>query len=420
MTRVLRVFRSVALGASEVAANPLRSFLLILSITIAIFTTHVVFSLALQTEHDLDRLVRLTQGTKGTYSLTLPRVISPQEIDLMLEPLTESHSIGVAAQLGEANLQVFEVGHTSSSEALEIPESVSAELAVISPLLTEVFLVEFLNGRWPSTQLAQSAVRPVIVSEDFAGTLEYQYDLANVVGQRISFEPDENATSVVVGVVANSAFTRLVGSDIYVPAGNSLDETIAQYSLLLNKADSPTSTLYYANHDQTQVVNEAIIRSVQGALRIHGLPDLDISASAVGGDEAFGQAQKTMSLVFRVIAIIVLVIGIMPVIVVSFSSIRARSREIGLRQAMGMTGAQTLVFVISEILIIVGAGIVGGVMVALLATPQLIAQLIGESETAYTNDALWTSAIAALLTALVLGWLPARAATKNDAMQLLN
>lgn len=420
MTKLIRTFRSVALGSSEVAANPLRSILLIVSITIAIFTTHVVFSLALQTEHDLDRLVRLTQGTAGTYSIPVPSVISPQETDVMLEPLSDHYNVGVVAELGESTIQLASNGHKDLTEATDVPELLTAGLAVISPTLSEVFMLEFRDGNWPTTQFSQSAARPILISEDLAQALEHQYDLANVIGQKVTFIADETATSVVAGVLANSSFTTLVGSDIYVPVGSSLETTIAHYRLMVEQTEAQPATMYYANHEQSQTINDAFVSNVSGALRTHGIQDPDLTYSVVGGDEAFGKAQKTMSLVFRVIAVIVLVIGIMPVIVVSFSSIRARSREISLRQAMGMTGAQTLIFVLSEILILVGSGIISGAAIALMAAPELINRLMGESEIAYTNNALWTSATAALLTALVLGVLPARAAAKNDAMQLLN
>jgi ABC-type antimicrobial peptide transport system permease subunit len=94
-----------------------------------------------------------------------------------------------------------------------------------------------------------------------------------------------------------------------------------------------------------------------------------------------------------------------------------RTREIGVRIALGSTRAAVLKLVLSEVLWLAGAGIAVSLPVTLLLTRTLKTQLYGVS----TNDPLTIAAVVFLLAlvALFSASLPARRAAKVDPMVAL-
>ena len=94
-----------------------------------------------------------------------------------------------------------------------------------------------------------------------------------------------------------------------------------------------------------------------------------------------------------------------------------RTREIGIRKALGAQTNDVLGLVIRQGMALVVVGLVVGLALALALTRLLAGQLYGVSAT----DPATFAAIALLLAtvALVACWIPARRATKVDPMVAL-
>jgi putative ABC transport system permease protein len=95
-------------------------------------------------------------------------------------------------------------------------------------------------------------------------------------------------------------------------------------------------------------------------------------------------------------------------------SVSRRTREIGIRVALGAQGRDVLKLVIRQGLILVILGIVVGLGGAMALTRVLSSLLYGVS----ASDPLTFVGVAALLAlvALLACWIPARRATKVDPM----
>ena len=117
---------------------------------------------------------------------------------------------------------------------------------------------------------------------------------------------------------------------------------------------------------------------------------------------------------FAVIALLLSAVGLIAVVAYSVSQ---RTREIGIRMAIGATGEDIRLLILREGLIPVVVGVVIGVAISLAANQLLRAQLVGVSPT----DPLVMAGAPALLVlvAIVASQLPARRAVAVDPVVAL-
>jgi ABC-type antimicrobial peptide transport system permease subunit len=117
---------------------------------------------------------------------------------------------------------------------------------------------------------------------------------------------------------------------------------------------------------------------------------------------------------FAVLALFMAAVGLYGVLAYSTAQ---RTREIGLRIALGSTRVAVLKLVLSEVLWLAGAGIAVSLPLTLLLTRTLKSQLYGVS----TSDPLTIAAVVLVLAAVAIfsASLPARRAAKVDPMVAL-
>jgi ABC-type lipoprotein release transport system permease subunit len=102
--------------------------------------------------------------------------------------------------------------------------------------------------------------------------------------------------------------------------------------------------------------------------------------------------------------------------VISFG-VSQRTRELGIRMALGADRADTLLLVLREVAIVSGVGIVAGLPLALAATRSFSALLFGVSP--WDAAAFAIAAVLLGVVLLVAGFVPARRATGIDPASAL-
>jgi len=121
-----------------------------------------------------------------------------------------------------------------------------------------------------------------------------------------------------------------------------------------------------------------------------------------------------LSSIFGVLATLLAAIGLYGVM--AFVVAR-RTREIGIRMALGATSRSVVRLVMWEVLVLSSAGLAIGLAAALGLTRFVEAQLFGIKPTDILTMLLATSVIG--LVASAAGFLPARRATRIDPVQAL-
>ena len=144
-----------------------------------------------------------------------------------------------------------------------------------------------------------------------------------------------------------------------------------------------------------------------------------VAGIPAGGVTGFGltgvTAASSLLTVFAVVALALAAIGIFGVL--SYA-VAQRTREIGIRMALGAHQGTVLRLVVREAMIMAIAGVVCGLLAALALARAIVSRLLFETS---PHDPTTFVAVAAVLgaVALLAAYLPARRATRVDPVDAL-
>ena len=236
----------------------------------------------------------------------------------------------------------------------------------------------------------------MIVNRELARRM---FGRVDVVGERIRSWRDENVYREVVGVVGDVRVSG-AGDDIqpvvYVPAAQN---TWSTWAVALRTHGNPRDML---------PALRATVSAIDPELPVDQVQTMDDVFAASVAPRRFG---ALLLAGFAGIALVLALVGIYGVL--SFE-VAQRTREIGIRMALGSRRADVLRLVVGEASALVGVGIVAGVVVALLLG-RFVAPLL--YRTRAQDPATYATAAALLgLVALLAAWLPARRAAAGDPM----
>jgi predicted lysophospholipase L1 biosynthesis ABC-type transport system permease subunit len=219
------------------------------------------------------------------------------------------------------------------------------------------------------------------------------------LGLTLSFRGDPKDLITIVGVVEDTHQMNLrepPPRTVYTPLPQTVPAP-SQLMIEIRTQQDPASL--------TSAVREAVrATSKDVVIRYVRTIDQQINASLVRE-----RLLATLSSGFAALALILSAVGLYGVM--SYSVTR-RSREIGIRMALGAARARVLWQVLRQTAVMSTIGVAIGIVTALVATNTLTTFLFGLSP----HDPLTLAAvsIALMLTSLVAGWLPARRAAHLD------
>lgn len=263
--------------------------------------------------------------------------------------------------------------------------------------------IPLLLGR--EFSLADTATSPkvAIISESMAREF---FAERNPIGQRFRFDhPDSGPEITVVGVVKDIKHRlaeERTGAAAFVPYNQAPPDMYGQMNLLVRTAGEP-STVAPAIHAAIQSVDK-------------NLPLGEITTQEAEIDEYLGEQRSITTLlsIFAGLALLLAAIGLYGTM--SYA-VGRRTKELGIRIALGAQRAELLHMVLRETLLLVIIGVVLGVPLAIAASRLLDSMLF----TVKGSDLL-TIAVAILIMsgiALLAGFVPARRAMRVDPIVAL-
>jgi len=298
------------------------------------------------------------------------------------------------AERNKANLMV----KGRSDEELKIAATLAG--ADISAGYLEALRVPLKRGRMLDARDTSDAPMVVLLSERAAQTL---FPNRDPIGQEVFWgagAPDaENPYCTVVGVVGNVKHQA-------IEAANALE-------LYYPYTQYPVTNVYYVIHtqgDPGQIISAA--RQV-----VH---DTDRNAAIVFTktmEQLIGETlwqRRLWGVMFAAFATLALALAAVGIYGVLSYAVTQRTREIGVRIALGATVGQVLKLVVTQGMKLVGAGVAIGLVTAFALTRLMANLLFGVTAT----DPLTFAGVALLLAlvALVACFIPARRAGKVDPM----
>ncbi|HEU4996113.1 MAG TPA: ABC transporter permease [Gemmatimonadaceae bacterium] len=269
----------------------------------------------------------------------------------------------------------------------------------ITPQWADVMKVPLMRGRMLESSDRRGAPFVVVVNETAARNY---WPGENPIGKRLV--PLNADTAVVVGVVGDVRYGSLQAppvEGIYM----SYYQQPLSFRMMLH--------LRTASGDPA-----AITESVRRALRevAPGFPMYDVATldARISGSLAEARFMTQLLTVFAVLAIVLATIGTYGVI--SYA-VAQRTREMGIRIALGATSADVIRLVVGQGAALAAVGGLLGLIGAAPATRLMRAQLYGVEP----SDPVTLGGIVIVLTiaALVACWVPARRAANVPAVQAL-
>ena len=237
----------------------------------------------------------------------------------------------------------------------------------------------------------------VIVNEELAR----RYYGGNALGKRLRFGSDKDA-SEIVGIARTAKYRNLREQSlpfIYIPLGQ---EHQAGMTLIVRSTGDPAALIGPVRNEMRGLNKDVPVFSVQ------------TMQERIGDQLAADRMIAVLLSIFGGGALLLAAIGIYGVM---GYSVAQRTREIGVRIALGATQRDILKLIVGQgmFLVLIGAGI--GLLLALALTRALKSLLFGVSAT----DPLTFAFVLFVLmsVALLACYLPARRATKIDPLVAL-
>jgi predicted permease len=300
---------------------------------------------------------------------------------------------------------LYAEGHEPSVAGAPMP---ARNLLFVSPGYFQTMGIPLLAGRditWADTY---NEVPVALISENFAR--EYWGAPAAAVGKRIRIRDVDNWREIigVVGNVRDDSIDKPPRSDVYWPIllqnFESQPMRVERFAILVVR--SPLAGTESLLSQMRQAV-----WSVDANLPLAGVYTMNHYYKA-------SMARASFTLVMLGIAgAMALILGAVGLYGVIAYSVSQRTREIGIRVALGAERRHVLSLVLNEGMLVILAGLAIGLAASLLLTRFLASLLFGVSPT----DPLTFAGVAFLLTVVALSacYIPARRATRVDPMLAL-
>jgi putative ABC transport system permease protein len=272
----------------------------------------------------------------------------------------------------------------------------------VSPGYLETMAIPLRRGRFLDEHDGADALPAVLISESLARS---KFPGQDPVGQQLRIGPNTGPWDTVVGVVGDVKQTSLAVSltDAVYITNNQWRLFADRARWLVVRARGDAATL-------TPAIKQAIW-SVDKDQPIVRLATMDTRLAASAAERRFAL------ILFETFGLVALVLAAIGIYGVLSGSVAERTREFGVRLALGAQRLNILALVIRQGMTLAGLGVVIGVTGAFVATRAIVTLLFGVSRL----DAITYLAVIALLLAVsgIACWIPARRATKVDPMVAL-
>jgi putative ABC transport system permease protein len=276
-------------------------------------------------------------------------------------------------------------------------EDMNPRVDGVGPRYFETMGIPLVSGREFTDRDVKGAPQVAIINETMA---KYFFEGSSPVGRRLGFARGSATDIEIVGVVKDVRSLELrdrAPRFLYIPYAQ--DESVTQLTYYVRAAQDARS------------IPTALRQAVQ---RIDpNLPIFDMKSMRVQVDESLfvERMVAVLSVAFGALATLLAAIGLYGVM--SYAVTR-RTREIGIRMALGAERRRVLWLVLKEVAVMAAVGITGGLAAAFWLTRQVQAQLFGLAPT--DPATLIGAALLLSVIALAAGYFPARRATTIDPL----
>lgn len=269
----------------------------------------------------------------------------------------------------------------------------------VSPDYFRTLQIPLISGRVYDERDRADAPKVAIVNQAFA---RRYFPGGDVLGKRIGFGCEEGLCTTIVGVVGNvkqESITADVAPEIFVPSSQMPMNGMT----LFIRSTGNTGDLARALRSEVLAIDKN-----QPVFNVKTLDQRVVETIAVS---------RSLMLLFSGFALLALVLACVGIYGIVSYSVSQRTREIGIRMALGARAVDVLRLVLKNGMTLVAVGVAIGVAGALALTRFLTTMLFGVTPTD-TSTFVVVSAVLAIV-AFIACLVPARRATKVDPLVAL-
>ncbi len=389
------IFQSFKMAWKAITSNKMRSFLTMLGIIIGVFALVVLVSLVSGTTTS----VTDTISSLGTNMLSV--TISddkgkPYKLDDLNE-IAEDPEIDQVAAIGQSSM-------TASSSSTEETATVYGTTSAYQSIQG----LELEHGRWLKSVDVNNHTYVAVIS---ASTAEDILGSTDVVGENIKLD---GMSFEVIGVLADDDeddSSALLGSsyDIYIP-----------YTTLVRLSNSVSTsiTTFYVSATSDETLDDA--ESALEAMLLERFDD-DEDAYTIYNQstimDVMSSVTSMLSLLLGGIAAISLLVGGIGIMNIMLVSVTERTREIGIRKAIGASRGSIMTQFLIEALVVSLMGCCIGIGLSWVAI-QIVNQ-VGGTSYGLAGNVVAVAVVFSLLVGLVFGLYPANKAAKKKPIDAL-
>lgn len=379
------------MAISSIISNKMRSFLTMLGIIIGISSVIVLVGLGKGTQKQVSDQIEKLGTNLITINITGHRSVSITDEDIS-ELLTKPGIKQIAPSLSQSSVNIKN-GGTSDTTTLEAS----------TPAYSEIRKISVASGRFITERDIENRFKVAVIGSETATNL---FNTTNVVGQTMYVNGIEFS---IIGVLQTTGSTT---------SGSSDDRIIVPLSTAERLLKTTSIKTFYVEATSKDTVDEAIsyltlfmnkkLNSDTTAYRVFDQTSLLTTATSTT------QSMTTMLSGIAAISLLVGGIGIMNIMLVS---VIERTREIGIRKAIGAKRSNILVQFLLESATISSIGGVMGVAFGYLGA--FIAQNFFNMSIVISANIVLAAFLFSFFVGVIFGLYPANTASKLNPIDAL-
>lgn len=389
----------------------LRSFLTILGIVIGISSVISIVSLGAGAES----LITNALKNLGTNLITVLPGNSNDSgppasaLGILVTTLTEDDAQAISALPGVTAVTAF----TNGSGAIRfLKRSTVSSFSGVNANYPDTANHELAEGRFFTEEEERSHKNVVVLGDDIKTVL---FPLSDPIDQKIKIQ---NETFTVVGVLARKGSTLFENMDdrVYIPL------SVAQIKLT-GKSHLDSIDVLAETEGEVDGLKIMIANLLRVRHQVEDPDNDDFSVRSVTQAlDVFTTVTSALSAFLAVIAAVSLIIGGISVVNIMLMTVKERTREIGLRKALGATPQDIQNQFLVETMVLTSMGGVLGVILG-LAFSLFVAIVMKTLDYNWDFSVRFLAVVGSLLTALLIGLVfgvyPARKAASLNPIEAL-
>ncbi len=393
------MIQSLKMALKSIAGNKMRAFLTMLGIIIGVMALVILVSLVSGTT----RTVTDTISGLGSNLLTVS-ISDDKGAPLSLETLSEwsdEDNIGLIAPYGEESLTGK---YKDTSDTVDVYGTTASYYDIQG--------LELLLGRFIKTSDVDNHTNVCVINSTAATEI---IGYTDCLGEQLSID---GTKYTVVGVLEDndSSLTSVFGSD-------SLVAYIPYTSLMrLSSTVSPDITGFYVSAEDGGSIEAADTRLTSMLMERFSQDDDAFSVTSQDElEDAMSSVTSTLALLLGGIAAISLIVGGIGIMNIMMVTVTERTREIGIRKAIGANRAVILQQFLLEAVVLCMIGCAIGIFMS-WATLKVISVVVSTTSLSYSiqGSVVLIAVLFCLAIGVGFGLYPANKAAKMQPIDALH